>query len=64
MEVLFTIISFVLIMSAIIFIGSLIFLIFSKSESNKKLATKLIIYSTIAFVIGFGTCFGALMLGN
>lgn len=64
MEAIFTIILVVLITSVLIFIGSLIFLIVSKSESDKKMATKLIIYSVITFVIGFGTCLGTFILGN
>jgi hypothetical protein len=64
METLFSIISLLLIASVIVFIGAIILLIVSKSETNKKLATKLIIYATIAFVVGFGTCFGALMFGH
>lgn len=63
MEILFIIISFILFSSVIVFIVGLIMLIGHKTEESKKLATKMMIYSTISFIIGFGTCFGAIFLG-
>lgn len=32
------------------------------SEKNKKVGLQMILYSIIAFVIGFGTCFATLSL--
>jgi len=32
------------------------------SEKNKKLGLQMILYSMVAFVIGFGTCFATLTL--
>jgi hypothetical protein len=32
------------------------------SEKNRKLGLQMILYSVIAFVIGFGTCFASLTL--
>ena len=47
------------------FISAITFLVgifMQFSEESKKLGLKLILYSVIAFVIGFGTCFASLTL--
>ena len=64
MDNLFFIISFILLISVVVFIVGLIMIISYKTEETKKIATKMIIYSVIAFIIGFGSCFGLIFFGN
>ena len=51
-------------LSGIIALISIVFLIIGLlmlfSEEKRKLALQIILYSIIAFVIGFGTCFATL----
>jgi hypothetical protein len=49
----------------VVFISIITFIIgvaMQFSEKNKKFGLQMILYSMIAFVIGFGTCFATLSL--
>ncbi len=46
----------------IVFLTGVIMAIVSKT--NRKTAVKMIIFSIIGFIIGFGTCLANLSLGN
>ncbi|KIA98534.1 hypothetical protein OA93_08510 [Flavobacterium sp. KMS] len=51
--------AFISVMAFFIGIGRLIFI-----SDDKKLSLKIILYSIIAFVIGFGTCAANFSLGS
>jgi hypothetical protein len=59
MEIIWMLCGMVALISVITFIVG-VFMQFS--EKNKKLGLQMILYSVIAFVIGFGTCFATFTL--
>ncbi|OXA75833.1 hypothetical protein SAMN05444397_10218 [Flavobacterium aquidurense] len=52
-------IAFISVIAFLVGIGRLIFI-----SENKQLSLKIILFSVIAFVIGFGTCAANFTLGN
>ncbi|POR16240.1 hypothetical protein BWK58_15270 [Flavobacterium columnare] len=63
-DIFFSIIIFIEFFSIVAFIVGLFLIIFLNKEPYKLIAKKLLIYSTIAFIIGFGCCVGGLLLIN
>ena len=61
METIFVLCGIVALISIVPFMIG-IFMQFSKDEKTKKLGLQMILYSTVAFVIGFGTCYATLVL--
>ncbi len=61
MEIIFTLCIIVTLVSLITFMIGF-FIQFSNNEKSKKIGLKMILYSTIAFVIGFGTCYAAVIM--
>ena len=51
--------AFISVIAFLIGIGRLIFI-----SDDKKVSLKIILYSVIAFIIGFGTCAANFSLGN
>lgn len=60
MEILFTLCTIVILLSITTFIVGLC-IRSSSNEKYKKIGLQMILYSTIAFVIGFGTCYAAVI---
>lgn len=63
-DVFFSLIFFVEIVNVITFFIGLILVIFFRKEPYKTIAKKILIYSIISFVIGFGCCVGGIALFN
>ncbi len=62
MIILLIILALAVIISVIVFLVGLFKVIFQKE--GKESGIKLLIYSTIAFIIGMGTCAGILKFGG
>ncbi|AMA48915.1 MULTISPECIES: hypothetical protein [Flavobacterium] len=50
--------------SIITFLVSIILIIFYREEPYKTMAKKMLLYSIISFIIGFGSCVGGIVLLN
>ena len=62
METFFSLVCFIDFLCLLGFIFGIGLILFSKTETSKNMGKKWLLYSVITFIIGFGTCIGAILI--